>query len=60
MLSSHIKQEIDSISNKSSIIENSEDRIVKLEREIKNMNNKMDKILELLSNHNKPAFQTLA
>jgi hypothetical protein len=35
--------------HESSIIENSEDRIAKLEREIKNMNNKMDKILELLS-----------
>jgi hypothetical protein len=29
--------------------ENKEDRIAKLEREVKNMNNKMDKILELLS-----------
>jgi hypothetical protein len=34
--------------------ENKEDRIAKLEREVKNMNNKMDKILELLgNNHNK-------
>jgi len=37
-----------------SIIENKEDRIAKLEREVKNMNNKMDRILELLgNNHNK-------
>jgi hypothetical protein len=35
--------------HESSIIENSEDRIAKLEREVKNMNNKMDRILELLS-----------
>lgn len=30
-----------------------EDRIVNLEREVKNINIKMDKILELLTNHNK-------
>jgi len=40
--------------------EEKDDRISKLEREVNNMNNKMDKILELLFNHNKPAFQTLA
>jgi hypothetical protein len=40
--------------NEPSIIENKEDRIAKLEREVKNMNNKMDRILELLgNNHNK-------
>lgn len=37
-----------------------EDRIAKLEGEIKHINNKIDKILELLSNHNKQASQTLA
>lgn len=41
----NIKLEI----NEPSIIENKEDRIAKLEREVKIMNNKMDKILELLS-----------
>jgi len=32
------------------------DRITLLERNIKNINYKIDKILELLSNHNKPAY----
>ena len=50
----NIKLEI----NEHSFNEIKEDRIAKLEREVNNMNSKMDKILELLFNHNKPAFQT--
>ena len=37
-----------------------DDRISKLEREVKNINSKIDKVLDLLTNHNKQAFHTLA
>lgn len=40
----NIKMELNEL-----LIENSEDRITKLEREVKNINSKMDKILEILS-----------